>query len=288
GRVGIVQLLGLSRLEQLGLGTEQTPFIPLLSELSKRGFDRRPVRSQELFQIIWRGSFPALTKDPSMNRDLFYSSYVQTYLQRDVRDLAKVGDEMSFLRFLKATAARTGQLLNLADLAKDTDIAPNTAKSWLSILQTSGIVFLLEPYHNNLTKRLIKTPKLYFLDTGLCAWLSGWSSPETLEFGAAGGTMLETWMLTEILKSWVHSGKPAPFYFFRDKDKKEIDLIIIQDQILYPLEFKKSASPTKEDVRNFYGLDKLNQTVGHGGVICLCQQLLPLTNATSAIPVGFI
>lgn len=141
-----------------------------------------------------------------MNRDLFYSSYVQTYLQRDVRDLARVGDELAFLRFLRAAAARTAQQLNLSDLARDADVAPNTAKHWISILQTSGIIWLLEAWHSNLGKRLVKAPKLYFLDTGLCAWLTHWSNPQTLESGAMAGAIFENWIIVELLKSWWHNG----------------------------------------------------------------------------------
>ncbi len=223
-----------------------------------------------------------------MDRNLFYSSYVQTYLQRDIRDLARVGYEMAFLRFLRAAAARSGQLLNFAELARDGDVAPNTAKSWLSILQTSGIIYLLEPYHTNVTKRLVKTPKLYFLDTGLCAWLTEWSSPETLEAGAVSGAILETWILTELLKSWWHNGLHAPFYFYRDKDQKEIDLLIIQDGTVYPLEFKKSASPGKDAVRHFQVLENLAMPIGQGGVICLASQSLPLTSTASSIPAAFL
>lgn len=140
-------------------------------------------------------------------------------------------------RIWRACAARTAQILNIADLARDTGVAPNTAKSWLSILQTSGLIHLLEPYHTNVTKRLIKRPKLYFLDTGLCAWLTEWTSPATLEAGAASGAILETWILTELLKSWWHAGKRAPFYFYRDREKREIDLLIAQDAALHPLDF---------------------------------------------------
>lgn len=195
---------------------------------------------------------------------------------------------MAFLRFLRAAAARTGQLLNLAELARDADVAPNTAKSWVSILQASGIVYLLEPYHTNVTKRLVKTTKLYFLDTGLCSWLTEWSSPETLEAGAMSGAILETWILCEILKTWLHNGRRAPFYYYRDKDKKEIDLLIVVDGTIYPLEFKKTASPDKNAVRHFQVLDKLNMPLGPGGVICLATHFLPLTANTSAIPVSAI
>jgi hypothetical protein len=213
---------------------------------------------------------------------------VQTYLQRDIRDLARVGDEMAFLRFLRAAAARSGQLLNMAELARDADVVPNTAKSWISILEASGIVYLLQPYHTNVTKRLVKTPKLYFLDTGLCAWLTEWSSPKTLEAGAMSGAILETWVFSEILKSWWHNGRQSPFYFYRDKDQKEIDLLIVQDGTIYPIEIKKSASPGKDSVRHFQALEKLKLPVGHGGVICLATQSIPLTSNASSIPVGVI
>lgn len=215
----------------------------------------------ELYRLIWRGSFPAIALSEQGDRDLFYSSYIQTYLQRDIRDLARVGDEIAFLCFLRA-AARTGQLLNMADLARDADVAFNTAKSWLSILQTSGIINLLEPYHSNLTKRLVKTSKLYFLDTGLCAYLTQLSTPETLESGAMSGAILETWIIGELLKSYWHNGRQAPFFYYRDKDKKEIDLLIIQDGTIYPLECKKSASPGMGDIRNFAVLGNLKMPLG--------------------------
>ena len=288
GRVGIVQLLGFSRRELTGQGETSAPFIPSPKEITHRLASSGSVSLKELYKIIWQGSFPAIAILKNDDRSLFYSSYVQTYLQRDVRDLARVGDEMAFLRFLRAAAARTGQLLNLADMARDVDIAYNTAKSWLSILQASGLVYLLEPYFTNVTKRLVKTPKLYFLDTGLCTWLTEWSSPETLEAGAFSGAILETWIFVEILKSWLHNGQTPPFYFYRDKDKKEIDLLIIRDNTIYPLEFKKTSSPDKNAVSHFSILEKLNMKVGHGGVICLVTQSLPITADVSSIPVSAI
>ena len=288
GRVGIMQLLGLSRRECAGRSQESVPFIPTPEDIKQRIQSGGSLSLKELYKIIWRGSFPAIALEEVTDRNLFYSSYVQTYLQRDIRDLARVGDEMAFLRFLRAAAARTGQLLNLAELARDADVAPNTAKNWISILQTSGIVYFLEPYHTNVTKRLVKTPKLYFLDTGLCAWLTEWSSPETLEAGAMSGAILETWIVTEMLKAWWHNGRNAPFYFYRDKDQKEVDLLIVLDGTIYPLEFKKTASPDKNAVRHFEVLKKLKLPVGPGGVICLATQMIPLTAAVSAIPVGAI
>jgi predicted AAA+ superfamily ATPase len=288
GRVGIVQLLGLSRREQDGTGADLEPFLPTPEVLAPRLADAAPLLLPELYARIWRGSYPALAVDPGLDRDLYYSSYVQTYLQRDVRDLARVGDEAAFLRFVRACAARTAQLLNVAELARDADVVPNTAKHWLSILQASGIIHLLEPYHTNVAKRLVKAPKLYFLDTGLCAWLTDWTSPQTLEAGAASGAILETWILGELLKSWWHRGRRTSFYFYRDRDQREVDLLIVQDDTIYPLGFKKSASPGRDAARRFRMLSKLGRPLGPGGVICLTQTSLPLSEGVVTIPVGAI
>lgn len=287
GRVGIINLLGLSLKERQHQANIATPFIPTTTELLSRTHSSSVLALPDVYTLIWRGAYPAMCLAET-DRDLFYSSYVQTYLQRDVRDLAHIGDAHVFLKFLRAAAARTGQLLNLADMARDTGISPMTAKNWLSVLEASGIIYLLEPYHNNITSRLIKTPKLYFLDTGLCAYLTEWSSPQTLEAGAMAGAILETFIFTEILKSFWHNGKRAPLYYYRDKDKKEIDLLIVQDNTLYPLEFKKSANIDKKIARGFHVLDKLNKKIGGGGVVCLAPNLLPLTEQFHTIPVGLL
>ncbi len=284
GRVGIVQLLGLSRRERLGRA--DGPFLPIPDAVGDRVRTGGSLGLKELYRIIWRGDFPAIALDEQMDWGLFYSAYLQTYLQRDIRDLARVGDELAFLRFLRAAAARTGQIVNFSDLARDADVAPNTAKTWLSILQTAGMVYLLEPYYTNLTKRLVKSPKLYFVDTGLCAYLTEWASPETLEAGAMSGPILESWIVSELLKSYWHNGRLAPFYYYRDRDGKEIDLLVLQDGAIYPLEFKKTASPTKNHVRHFQALKKLNRPVGSGGVVCLAEQSLPLAEAALSIPVS--
>jgi len=286
GRAGLVQLLGLSRQEALGRGKNQKPFLPDLELF--QGYKSGGPALRELYAAIWRGSFPALALDEDLDRDLFLGSYVRTYLQRDVRDLAQVGDEMAFLRFLKAAAARTGQLLNLAEMARDADVAPNTAKRWLSILQASGLVYLLEPYFNSVTKRLLKSPKLYFLDTGLAAYLTEWSTPETLEAGAMAGAILETWILGELLKSWQHNGLRAPFYYYRDTGQREIDLLIVRDGTVYPVEFKKTASPDRKAARNFPALERLGLPVGLGAVICLAREALPLDGKVWSVPAGLV
>lgn len=287
GRVAVVQLLGLSRRELAGVGADAPPFLPERKAIETRG-SVGPIDLQALYRLIWRGSLPEIAVNEALDRDLFYSSYIQTYLQRDVRDLAKVGDESAFLRFLRASAARSAQMLKLSELARDADIAPNTAKQWLSILQTSGIVHLLEPYHSNVTKRLIKTPKLYMLDTGLCSYLTEWTTPETLAAGAMAGPILETWIFAEILKSYWHNGRQAPLHYYRDKDQKEIDLLITRDGQLYPIEIKRSASPSRKDIRHFSALDKLDLPTGPGGLICLATQSLPLTESIMTIPVALL
>jgi hypothetical protein len=287
GRVGVVNLLGFSQAELLGTPF-LPPFLPTEARLKERD-GHPPLGLAELFQRIWLGSFPALNQDPAPDRDLFYSSYIQTYLQRDVRDLASVGNQGAFLRFLRACAARTGQLLNLSDLCRDADVSQATGKNWLSILGSSGIVYLLEPFHSNFNKRLVKTPKLYLLDTGLAAYLTEWSSPQNLEAGAMNGAFLETWAVTEILKSYWHNGLRAPLYFYRDKDKKEIDLLIHQDQTLYPIEIRKTAQPGRDAVSSFAALGHLGPAgyqVGPGALICLAGMRLPLTAGVSVVPVG--
>lgn len=285
GRVGVVNLLGFSYRELTARGEAAEPFLP-----GQHGAGDSPQTPSlmELYEVIWRGSLPRIALDRSLDRDLFYSSYVQTYLQRDVQSLANVGDETAFLKFLRAAAARTGQLLNVADMARDVGVAPNTAKQWLSILRSSGVVYLLEPYHTNVTKRLVKAAKLYFLDTGLAAYLTGWSSPETLEAGAMSGAVLETWAVAEVIKSYWHAGRQAPIYYYRDKDLQEIDLLIFRDGTAYPIEIKKTSAPTKRDVRHFSVLDRLGVPRGPGAVLCLGSEAMPITESIWALPVSQI
>ncbi len=288
GRVGIVNMLGFSRWESENDGGEATPFLPEDIELKSRIGRLKPLSLPVLYQIIWRGSFPALVMNPEIDRDFFLGSYVQTYLQRDVRDIARVGDQMTFLRFLRAAAARTGNMLNLSELARDADVTPATAKNWLSVLQSSGIVYLLEPYHANVTKRLVKTPKLYFLDTGLCTYLTEWSSSATLEAGAMSGAVLETWVVSEIIKSYWHAGQRAPLYYFRNRDGREIDVLIVRDGTVYPVEIKKTTAPRRDAVTQFNSLERLGMRVGPGGIVCLADTMLPVTGTVNTIPVGLI
>lgn len=282
GRVGILQMLGFSYAEIIDQSDTSSPFLPSDALLHRQ---TNPLTLPQIYTHIWQGSFPAIVTDENMDRDLFYSSYVQTYLQRDVKALVNVGDEMAFMKFLRSAAARTGQLLNVSELGRDAGVTHNTARKWLSVLETSGLVYLLEPYHSNLTKRLVKTPKLYFMDTGLAAYLTQWTSPETLEAGAASGAFFETWAMTEIIKSYWHHGKVAPLYFYRDTDQKEVDLLIVQDGQIFPIEFKKTAMPSKKDIRPFAALNKLNLPIGHGAVVCLTDSPMPITEKVTAMNV---
>lgn len=287
GRVAILNLLGFSQAERRGLDLGGEPFLPSAGIIRGRQ-SARPARGMnDLFQDIFTGGFPALIA-AQRDRNVFYSSYLQTYLQRDVKDLAQVGDEAAFVRFVKACAARTAQMLNLTELARDVDISVNTAKNWLSILQTSFQVVLLQPYHANVTKRLVKTPKLYFLDTGLCAYLTEWASPQTLAAGAMAGAILETFVLGELLKSWWHRGRQPSLYYYRDREGGEVDFLFVQDQKLYPVEVKRSAQIRREWADAFRPLDGLDLPLAEGCVACLCDQAMPLTPRIQAMPVSFL
>ncbi len=289
GRVAILDLLGLSQAEIFNHAHDSQPLLPVTKWLEHaRLHTVKNFNLMDVYKRIWTGSFPQIALQTGTDRDLFYSSYVQTYIQRDVREITNINNETGFYNFLRATAARTGQLLNYAELAKDADINHRTVKNWLNILETSGIIYLLRPYHNNVVNRLIKTPKLYFLDTGLCSYLTRWQSAESLEAGAMSGHILETYVFAEILKSYWHNGKEAYFNFYRDKDDREIDLIIDQNNTLYPIEIKKTANPTANAPSNFKFLSILQQNIGHGIVVCLTEKDIPLSRDVDAVPVGYL
>lgn len=288
GRVAIVSLLGFSARERDRREPELPPFLPVADILDRRASSPGKTSLAHVFRNIWTGSLPALTAGAVKDRDLFYSSYLQTYLQRDVRDLAQVGSQETFLRFLKACAARTGQLLNLSGLARDVDVSVKTAKNWLSILVASCQVHLLQPYHTNVTKRLVKRPKLYFLDTGLCAYLAEWSSPQTLSAGAMAGAIFETYVFSEILKSWWHRLQTPQLYYYRDRDGREIDFLLVRDRALHPVEVKLAATVKSDWIRHFGALGKLPCKVGPGAVVCLAEAPVPLDRKNSAIPVGWL
>jgi len=283
GRIGIIDLGGISQGEELCRIHDDAFFIPDTID-TQTSFDTLSA----IFARIHRGSFPALVSGKAKNWETFFRSYVRTYLERDIHNLTRITDEERFLVFLKATAARTGQLLNVSELARDVGIATTTARDWLGILGASGLVYLLRPYSRNVTSRIIKTPKLYFTDTGLCSYLAGWTSPETLANGAMGGAMLETYVVGELLKRYGNRGREARLWFYRDKAGSEIDILIEHDGILNPVEVKKTASPAKSDIRAFAKARSLGLPLGKGAVFCLAERARPLTQDVSVIPIGSI
>ncbi len=288
GRVAILELNGFSQAEINNQAEQMRPFLPGRDWLNHARQRATETGLDALYHKIWRGSYPRVIAEPGISTDLFFSSYIQTYLQRDIKEIIKISSEKTFYNFVRVIAARTSQLLNYADIARDVGIDQKTAKAWLSALEASGLVYLLQPYHNNLTNRLIKTPKLYFLDTGLCAYLTKWSSSQALEAGAFSGAILETWVISELLKSYWYNGKTPYFYFYRDKDLKEIDLLIDLDNTIFPIEIKKSASPSLNAANNFSVLTKLNQTIGHGALLCLRQTDIPISTNIDAIPISYL
>ena len=284
GRIGVFELAGLSQAEIAG--EPNVPFTP------ERHFSSSTARfdTAELFRRIWRGCYPEVLNAGPQEREFFYSSYVNTYLERDIRMLSNVQDLDRFYKFLCSCAARTGQLLNQSELARDAGIDIKTAGNWLGILTASRIVYLLQPYGGSLTSRLVKTPKLYMLDTGLCSYLTRWPTPETLEAGAMNGAFFETWCISEILKSYWNAGIERPaLTFFRDKDKHEIDLLIESNGSVFPVEFKKNSTPKSDDARHFGILEKRGISVNKGALVCTCPEILPVPNRNvDCIPASLI
>lgn len=286
GRIGILNLLGLSLREIKEIGF-QDPFIPTEEYLIKREKKHIDISYSEIWNIIHKGTMPALYQEEN-DFEMFYSMYVNTYIERDVRNLTQVGDTLAFLKFMTALASRIGGLLNLNAVANEVGISVPTAQRWLSILVSSNIVYLLEPYYNNIMKRAVKTPKVYFLDTGLVSYLTKWKNKDVLESGNMSGNFFENFVIVEIIKSYYNNGElRPPLYFYRDKDKKEIDLIIEQNGKLYPVEIKKSANPNKDMISNFKVLEKVGE-VGAGGIICMYDKIVNLDEKNRVIPYSYL
>ena len=256
--------------------------------LSLTSLSQAEISGGEIFERIYQGSMPAIVSGINSNSQLFYSSYLSTYIERDVRELSDAIDSLKFLRFITAVAARCGQMVNAAEIARDADINQTQAKDWLTILETLGIIFYLHPYSNNLLKRLVKTPKLYFYDTGLVCYLTKWSSAETLECGAMNGAILENYVVAEIRKTYLNCGKEPYLYYYRDKDAREIDIVLEHDGILNPIEIKKTANPGTELVKVFELLDKASTPRAKGAVICMKPGLSAIDRDNYIVPVWMI
>lgn len=289
GRIGLMTLLGYS-LREIKDVDFNTPFIPTDEYFAERKKSVADVDYDEFWNILHRGSMPELCENPDFDWQMFYGAYLRTYIERDVRDLTDIGDIVKFTKFMVAVAAMSGNLLNIASLSRDIGISQPTAERWLSVLVASNIVYLLQPYSNNVAKRAIKTPKVYFLDTGLAAYLTKWTTPEVLKNGAMAGAFFESFIVSEVIKSYYNRGVlEPPIYFYRDKEMNEIDLIIENAGVLHPLEIKKHADPTKKDIEAFSVLDKIPGIVrGNGGVICLYDKLISLTDKDRIIPVKYL
>lgn len=286
GRIAVLSMTSLAQAELAG--ASMTPFKIDLEALTEREKFRIPADVQGIFERIYRGSMPAIVSGRNTNSQIFYSSYLLTYIERDVKLLSDAIDSLKFLRFITATAARCSQMLNVAEIAQDADINQKQAKDWLQILETLGIIFYLHPYSNNLLKRLVKTPKLYFYDTGLVCHLTRWSSPEVLENGAMNGAVLENYVVSEIAKTWLNSGKEPYMYYYRDKDAKEIDVILEHDGILNPIEIKKTSNPGTELTRVFSLLDKASVPRGKGAVVCMKPKVGVIDRENYIVPVWTI
>ncbi|MBD5130156.1 MAG: ATP-binding protein [Ruminococcaceae bacterium] len=286
GRVALLHMSPMSQREIIGAPC--VPFTTDFDRLLTESKNIAPITTPEMFERIWNGSMPGIISGQYADRNIYYSSYLSTYIERDVREISGNVDALKFNRFITAVAARTSQLLNYKALADDADIDMVTAKAWVNILETLGIIFLLHPYSNNVLKRTIKTPKLYFYDTGLVCYLTKWSSPEVAESGAMSGALLENFAVSEIMKSYQNAGLEPYIYFYRDRDAKEIDVVIEGDGKLCPLEIKKTATPDKRIFKTFGVLDKASMEIGTGAVLCMAEQLGAFDRENLIVPIWVI
>ena len=288
GRIGILQLLGLSNRE---LNSEEfyDEFIPtkeyLLNRKPKNSFNQK-----KIWENIQRGSFPKLYDEIDFDFERFYSNYIDTYVERDVRSILNVTNLYTFIQFMTVLASRTGQVLNMNDIAKDIGINVGTVKKWLSVLETSNLIYFLQPFSLNVNKRIIKSPKVYFTDTGIVCYLCKWLTAETLKTGAMAGQIFETYVVSEILKSYYNAGKKPNMFYFRNTDAQEVDLIFYENGKIYPIEIKAT---NKADVRITKGFKVLstyfpNVEMASGGIICTEEELIPLGNDKYIIPVDYI
>ena len=287
GRVAILRLPPLSQHEAYGKD-DSKPFSIDLTELKKRKKTHAPASLNEIYERIWMGGMPGLISGKYTDRDVYFSSYIQTYIERDVSDMIQGIDKLLFRDFIRSAASRVGEVLNVHAIAGDVGINDDTAKRWLQVLEKSEIIMLLRPYSNNLLHRTIKTPKLYFFDTGLVAYLTKYSSPEILANGALAGHILENYVVTEIIKSYKNAAKDCLFWYYRDKDNKEVDMILESDGMLHPIEVKRSVNPGTELAGAFSVLDRATTPRGSGAIICMRPELSAVDSNNLIVPVWYI
>lgn len=286
GRLGLIELYSLSQREIAGKGASAEPFYP--DEIKTR-LGASPCDISELYERIWRGGYPRLFRYAETTQEDYFSAYLHTYITRDVRALTQVGDTSAFLRFMRSVAARSGQQLVYADLARDADVSPNTAKNWISVLETSGIIDILPPYYVNTSKRLAKSPKIYFADTGFCAWLGGWDNPRSLMYGAMAGPILETWVYGQLRRSFVNRGIRPKMSYYRSGNGAEVDFILEMNGALYPIEVKRSSSPRLSDLLAVETMPLApGMELRPGVVLCTAMEILPLGKGNYAYPISMI
>ena len=281
GRVGIINLNSFTYSE-------------IIQNENKKLFDpidicKSPkIDVNDLYKIIYKGGMPELYNNKNISQEIFFQGYIDTYISRDVKSLTEIGNEMAFKKFIVSVASRTGEQLNYSSLANDSGISVPTAIKWLSILVTSGIVYLLEPYMSSQLKRITHIPKIIFMDTGLACYLAGWSSARDLQLSSSAGHYLESYIISEIVKSYNARGIRPNISYYRDKDGKEIDLIFYKNNKLYPFEIKKTASPNSDMIKNFKELQKTKKEIGTGGIICFYDELMHLDKNNYIIPVSSV
>lgn len=282
GRVAVLDMSSLSMSEVQGF--DKGFFSPDLVSLKKRQFSKMDVN--EIFELIFQGGMPKIVTK-GIDRERYYMDYVNTFLERDIKDLSQVGKLNAFYQFLVYIAAHTAQQLNYLSIANEIGVSSPTIKEWIAILERSGVIYLLYPYYTKVTDRLVKTPKIYFMDTGLAAYLTKWTSPETLANGAASGAFYETFVVTEIIKSYYNAGKPLNLFYYRDVDQREIDLLFVDSEKIYPVEIKKNKNPTINE-SCLKVLEKYNMKIEPMIVLCMSETLLPLSRNIYLCPISII
>ena len=287
GRVAILHMSSLSQHEIYGSG-DCAPFTLELGALKAREKTNAPADIAEIYDRIWKGSMPGLASGKFSDRDVFYSSYLQTYIDRDVKEQVQLADPLLFRDFVRAAACRARQMLNVHDIAQDVGVSDDTAKRWLQVLEKSDVIFFLRPYSNNLLKRTVKTPKMYFFDTGLVAYLTRYSSPEILANGAINGAILENFVVSELLKSYHNNAKECLLWYYRDSNSNEIDIVIESDGMLHPLEIKRSVNPGSELISAFNLLDKASVPRGNGAILCMRPKLSAINSENYIVPIWMI
>ncbi len=286
GRVGILKMNTFSQAEIEEV--ESSPFRPEIEYLIARGENRKKIEMPELYERIFKGSLPDVVQHELSSRDRLYSSYIATYIERDVREISGIIDSLKFYDFVTATAAHIGQIINFRIIADAAGISVQTAKEWMQILERLGIIFFLHPYTNNLLKRTISKPKLYFYDTGLAIYLTRWSDSITLMNGSFNGAALENFVVSEIVKSYYNAGEEHYINYYRDKDAKEIDIVREINNTVYPMEIKKTGLPDARITKVFSVLENKGKTVAPGIVLCTAQNISTLGKGNYVVPIAFV